>query len=108
MLHGDVVGELSVGNAAQKDSWSEDELAVLQATAERVAVALENARLLEETSTRAERERTVAEITNKIRATNDPQAMIETALRELKEVLGASQVALLPPNGASMARESGH
>jgi GAF domain-containing protein len=108
MLHGDVVGELAVGGAAQKDSWSADELAVLRATAERVAVALENARLLEETSTRAERERTVAEITNKIRATNDPQAMIETALRELKEALGASKVALLPPNGTSRADQSGH
>jgi hypothetical protein len=59
-------------------------------------LALDNARLFEETSTRATRERLVADITTKIRGTNDPQEMIKTALEELKQVLGASKVEILP------------
>ena len=67
-----------------------------QATAERVALAMENARLLDETSRRAERERMVTEITSKIRSTNNPAEMIDIALKELRNALGATQVQLIP------------
>jgi GAF domain-containing protein len=69
---------------------------VIEAVADRLGLALDNARLFEETSTRATRERLVADITTKIRGTNDPQEMIKTALEELKQVLGASKVEILP------------
>jgi hypothetical protein len=64
--------------------------------AERVSISAENARLFEETSGRAERERTVADITNKIRSTNDPNVMLATAMEELKKALGASRVQIVP------------
>jgi len=46
----------------------------------RVALSSENARLFDETSRRAERERMVSEITSKIRSTNSPKEMIDVAL----------------------------
>jgi len=61
-----------------------------------VALSAENARLFDETSRRAERERIVTEITSKIRSTNDPEEMIRTALDELRNALGATQVQLIP------------
>jgi GAF domain-containing protein len=60
--------------------------------------------LFEETSNRAERERAVADITNKIRSTNDPQAMVQTALQELQRVLGASRVQIVPFNGGGVPK----
>ena len=45
---------------------------MIQAVAERVALSVENARLFDETSRRAARERLVTEITSKIRSLNDP------------------------------------
>ena len=69
---------------------------LVNAVAERVALSAENARLFEETTRRAERERLVSDITVKIRSTNDPDAMLQTALDELKNALGATKVQLVP------------
>ncbi|MBI1855162.1 MAG: hypothetical protein HYR93_04765, partial [Chloroflexi bacterium] len=74
----------------------QDQIDLVEAVAERVALSAENARLFDETSRRAERERMVTEITSKIRSTNDPEAMIRTALDELRNALGATQVQLIP------------
>ena len=69
---------------------------VIQAVTERLGLALDNARLFEETSTRASRERLVTEITTKIRGTNDPQEMIKTAVDELQRALGVTRVEIVP------------
>ena len=71
-------------------------IALIKAVADRVALSAENARLFEETSQRAERERLVSEITGKIRSHNDPQSMIDTAINELRNVLGATRVEIVP------------
>jgi GAF domain-containing protein/HAMP domain-containing protein len=94
-LRGEVIGRLVV-QSASASQWGEDEKDLIQAVAERVALSAENARLFEETTRRAERERLVSEITGKIRSHNDPQAMIETALQELRHALGATRVEILP------------
>jgi GAF domain-containing protein len=94
-LRGEVIGRLVV-QSASASQWGEDEKDLIQAVAERVALSAENARLFEETTRRAERERLVSEITGKIRSHNDPQAMIETALQELRQALGATRVEILP------------
>jgi GAF domain-containing protein/HAMP domain-containing protein len=95
-LQNQVIGILDIRSADPDRTWTEDEIAVIEATAERLALALENARLFEETSGRAVREHAVAEITSKIRNTNDPQVMIRTAIEELQRVLGASRVEIVP------------
>ena len=69
---------------------------LIKAVAERVALAVENARLFEETTRRAERERLVSDITGKIRSVHDPQTMIQTAMEELRNALGASRVEVIP------------
>jgi GAF domain-containing protein len=69
---------------------------LIKAVAERVALSIENARLFEETSRRAERERLVSSITTKIRGTNNPQDMIRTAVEELQRALGATRVEIIP------------
>jgi GAF domain-containing protein/HAMP domain-containing protein len=90
------IGVLNIRATSDDQDWSNDDMNVIEAVAERLGLALDNARLFEETSTRATRERLVADITTKIRGTNDPQEMIKTALEELKQVLGASKVEILP------------
>jgi GAF domain-containing protein len=94
-LRGEVIGNLVV-QSPTGSRWTDDEQDIIRAVAERVALSAENARLFEETTQRAERERLVSEITGKIRSHNDPQAMIETALQELQNALGASRVDIVP------------
>lgn len=95
-LQNQVIGILDIRSADPDRTWTEDEIAVIEATSERLALALENARLFEETSSRASREHAVAEITSKIRETNDPQIMIRTAIEELQRVLNVSRVEIVP------------
>lgn len=94
-LRGETIGDLIV-QGPEGTSWDEDQQALIQSVAERVALSAENARLFDETSRRAERERLVTEITSRIRSTNDPQQMIRTALDELRNALGAAQIQVIP------------
>ncbi|HUI90474.1 MAG TPA: cache domain-containing protein [Anaerolineales bacterium] len=94
-LRGEVIGNLVIQNPHNKE-WSQDQLDLARAVADRVALSAENARLFDETSRRAERERMVTEITSKIRSTNNPDEMVSIALNELRGALGATQVQLIP------------
>ena len=94
-LRGELIGKLVVQSPAEK-VLSQDQLDIIKAVAERVALSAENARLFEETTRRAERERLVSDITGKIRSGTDPQLMIQTAMDELRKALGASRVEVIP------------
>ncbi len=95
VLRGETIGILDVQVNGQR-AWSKDETDIVQAVADRVALAAENARLFEQTTERAERERKVSEITSKIRSTNDPNEMIQIALNELKQTLDIKEARILP------------
>lgn len=95
ILRGETIGTLSV-QIPKSERISADQIDLIKAVAERVALSAENARLFEETSTRATRERLVSDITTKIRSTNDPQEMIQTAMEELQRVLGATRIEIVP------------
>ena len=94
-LRNELIGNLVI-QVPQGKEWNQDQLDLAQAVADRVALSAENARLFNETSRRAERERMVTEITSKIRSTNNPAEMINIALNELRSALGATQVQLIP------------
>jgi GAF domain-containing protein len=94
-LRGEIIGTLIV-QSPSAEVLNQDQLDLIKAVAERVALSAENARLFEETTRRAERERLVSDITGKIRSANDPQTMIRTAMEELRNALGASHVEVIP------------
>jgi GAF domain-containing protein len=95
-LSDQIIGVLDVRSPDRTHRWSEAEISIARAVAERVALALENARLLEDTSSRAEREQLVSAITTKIRSTNDPAEMIKTAVQELQQALNVNQIQIVP------------
>jgi GAF domain-containing protein len=94
-LRGETIGTLVV-QSPSTDELNQEQINLIKAVAERVALSAENARLFEETTRRAERERLVSDITGKIRSVNDPQTMIQTAMEELRKALGASRVEVIP------------
>lgn len=95
-LRGETIGTLVVQSPSSAGEINQDQLDLIKAVAERVAISAENARLFDETTRRAERERMVSDITSKIRSVNDPQTMIQTAIEELRNALGASRVEVIP------------
>ncbi len=106
-LRGETIGDLVV-QAPEGTAWDPDQQALVQAVADRVALSAENARLFDETSRRAERERLVTEITSHIRSTNDPQQMIRTALEELRHALGAAQIQVIPQKIPADGKHGSH
>ncbi len=95
-IHDQVIGTVHIRPNNNDKTWNKDEINIVQAVVERLGLALDNARLFEETSTRAERERLVSDITTKIRTTNDPQEMIQTAVNELKRALNVANIEVVP------------
>ena len=82
-LRGQTIGMLDVRSKSGQREWTQDELTLLEAAAERAALALENARLLETSQRRAARERTIGEITSKIGAVSNLEAIMQTTVEEL-------------------------
>ena len=95
IIRGRTIGELSV-LVPRQEPIKADQMDLIHAVADRVAIFAENARLFDETSRRAEREHVVSDITAKIRSTNDPQEMLETAINELRQVLNVSRIEIVP------------
>lgn len=94
-IRGKTVGELLVLVPKQEQVRSE-QMTLIQAVADRVGIFAENARLFDQTARRAGRERLVSDISTKIRSTNDPQEMIETAIKELRNALNVSRIEIVP------------
>lgn len=100
------IGVLDIRSADPDRQWQTEEINIIQAIADRVGLALENARLFEETTSRANRERTVSEITTRLRSTSDPEKMLQTALADLKRVLGANDIQIRPYSFQSESNDS--
>ena len=104
-----VIGIIHIEAAEADRKWTEDEIIMIQAISDRAAFALENARLFEETSRRAEQEETIASVTTQIGASTDFNRILQTTIQELGRALGASRSFIqlgTPPENESMAEEN--
>ena len=68
---------------------------MLEAAAERAALALENARLVDTAQRRAARERAIGDISNRIGSVSNLESILQTAVEELgRKIGGATEVTL--------------
>ena len=59
---------------------------------EQLGIALESARLSEDTLTRAERERLIGQIANRVRETLDIETVLKTAVVEMRSAMDLNAV----------------
>jgi GAF domain-containing protein len=90
-LRGQTLGVLGVEAGEGERTWTDDDVALIEAIAEQLAQTLESTRLFADTQRRAERERLIGEITAKIRASTDIRDILETTANELGRALGTSR-----------------
>ncbi|MBN2387728.1 MAG: GAF domain-containing protein [Anaerolineales bacterium] len=91
-LRGQTIGVLNLMAPVSGRPWSEDEVNMVQAVSDRLALALENARLLEATQRRAATERAIGDISSKISSSIDIESVLRTAVEEIGRKIGATQV----------------
>jgi GAF domain-containing protein/HAMP domain-containing protein len=89
-----LVGALSFRKGEKGTSWTAEEVALLENLVEQLGMALESARLYQDTQRRAARERLTREITGKIRTYTDLESILQTTVSEVSKVLGTHHGAI--------------
>ncbi|MBC8503397.1 MAG: GAF domain-containing protein [Anaerolineales bacterium] len=100
-LRDQIIGTLNL--QVEENEALPETKALAESVAERMALAIENARLLEDTQRRADRERMVSSVTSRIRQTLDVDSVLRSAANEIREAMGLHDVVIrlaatdLPP-----------
>ncbi len=88
-LRDEIIGQISL---ASEGEWTPEQKGLIEAVATQAALALENARLVEESQASAAREHLLAEITTRIWASTTTDGILQAAVRELGRAFDASEV----------------
>jgi GAF domain-containing protein len=91
-LRGQTIGVLNVKAPTQSRKWNQDEVNLVQAISDRLALALDNARLLQESQRSAAKEAKIGEVTAKIGASINLKSVLQTAVEELGRAMPGSEV----------------
>ncbi len=91
-VRGEKMGILNIRQPGRSSIWSDVEIRLYQSIVERLSFALENARLIEETTNRAERDRTITNISDKLSSSAVTETILRTAAEEISRVFQGSEV----------------
>ncbi len=91
-VRGEVIGVIDFSKPADSSAWTSEEITLVETLTEQLGVALESARLYEDTQRRAAREQLTGEVTARIRETLDVNEVLQTATREMRRVLDLAEV----------------
>jgi GAF domain-containing protein/HAMP domain-containing protein len=90
-LRGQTIG---VVRAKLKEGHSPKTVSTLEAATERLAAALESARLYEEARARADREQAIAQVTTKISTSTEFESILRTTVEEIGKSISNSEVSI--------------
>jgi len=92
-LRGEVIGVLGLKSQTDRE-WTDDEMDIIRAVVDRIAIAIENARLVTQTQRKAAREETIGQITSKISASVNMRNILQTTAEELGRALPGSEIVI--------------
>ncbi len=93
-LRGQVIGALNIKSSEKGRSWTRDEINLTETVSERLSLALENARLIQESQSRAAKEQVIGEVTSKIGSSINLKNILQTAVEELGHAMPGSEIVL--------------
>lgn len=91
---GQVIGVIGLEQEDPSKQWSNEQIVIAQAAANRAALTLENARLFEESNRRAIKESTIFAATNRVGSAVSMENILQTAAEELEKVLNDSEITI--------------
>lgn len=93
-LRGQPIGTISLKRKASDPNWAEADREMAERVASQVALAVENARLLEESQRRAAREQKASEFSNRFSRFLDVDALLQNAVQELHNLPQVEEVSV--------------
>ena len=102
-----VIGNISL--QSNRGSWSGEEKEFMKEVSNQAALALESARLLDESQNRVQREQTLNELTARFSRSLDVDSLMQTVVRELGKLPSVSKVSLhiAPPEVKELINSNG-
>ena len=91
MSRDQIIGVIDAQLPVTDGEWTVEQLGILQSITEQLGTTLESAQLYDDTQRRAARETLSREIVDKMRNTMSFEELLQTTLREITEVTGASR-----------------
>jgi GAF domain-containing protein/HAMP domain-containing protein len=91
-LRGQVIGVMRIKAPDQTKQWTSNEINLSEAVSERLSLALENARLIQESQRQVIKEQAISEITSKIGSSINLENVLQTAVEELGRSIPGSEV----------------
>ncbi len=93
-MRGQIIGSINIKAPVKNRQWSADEINLVETISERLSIALDNARLIEESQRRVVKEQSIGEVTSKISASISLKNVLRTAVEELGRIMPGSDVVL--------------
>jgi GAF domain-containing protein len=93
-LRGLHIGSISMKRKGSAAIWTEKEKELIEEIGGQIGLALENARLFEETRSRAEKEQRVGEIAREFSRMTSMESLLESAVAQLGKTLNADEAAI--------------
>jgi signal transduction histidine kinase/CheY-like chemotaxis protein/putative methionine-R-sulfoxide reductase with GAF domain len=102
MLVGEqVIGMIDLHNLEREHAFDAATVRLLETIAASTAIALENARLFNETQRRGREAAALSDVGRELSSTLDPSTVLDAIARHAKELLGASESAIFLPQSGS-------
>ena len=90
---GQIIGALGIQDEEGARKWTEGEIDIVEAVAERMGIVADGLRLLDATQRTAAREQLTRAVIDRVRASTGVEDAVQRAIRELGKLLGAEMVA---------------
>ncbi len=91
-LRGQVIGVMRIQSHQKDKTWNSSEINLTEAVSERLSLALENARLIQESQRQVIKEQAISDITSKIGGSINLENVLQTAVEELGRSIPGSEV----------------
>lgn len=89
---GHILGGIRITKNPERGKWTKDQIQLAETLAEQLSVALESARLFDQTQRKAQREAIISDISAKIGASIRVDTILRTTVQELGQALGNPEV----------------
>jgi GAF domain-containing protein len=92
LVRDQVIGVMNVERPSHMGAWTAEQIDMMQTLSGQLSVALDSARLYQDTQRRAVRERLMGEVTARMREALGVDAVLKTAAQEMRQALGLSKL----------------